>query len=741
MTASSSDWKPVAYQAGPELAGLVSSGNVLVHDAIDLQLADLMQLRSPARKLGEEELRPRVEAHLGGTPREAYGTWFHYPWSRTLVHVLPPAEFRELRSGVNRHKITAAEQERLARFVIGVVGLSVGQSTAVTLALEGIGGELRLADFDHLTLANMNRLRASVQGLGVNKAVLTARTIFEFDPYANVTIFTEGVTDGNIEAFLDGLDLVFEECDDLRMKVRLRERARARRIAVVMGTSDRGLLDVERFDREPDRPLFHGMTGALDGEKLDGLTAVEKLPIAFAIVGRTLSKRVAVSFLDVGTTIGTWPQLASAVALNSAINADAARRILLGQFTESGRFFVDLEELVRDGAGAETPRPAPQEESCPPPASDPVPDLVPTPHSARGERFSIDEVRTLLAHGTLAPSGGNCQPWRFVVRGGRILCLHDEERSRSGSMLDVEHAATHLAFGALGRNIELAARALGRPVTVVPFPEPGIVCSVEPLPSTETPRSELADFIAERATNRRIAPYAPLERSHRAALIEAAQRAGATLQLATDEDVRVALGHVLGQGDRLRYLSPAMHREMVGEIRWTREDALTRRDGLDLATLELGPGDRVGLHLVADGDVMKMARALGAGRGLELPARKALLASSAVGLLSIAGTDPRAYFAGGRAMQDVWLTATAHRLAIQPMTALLYMFARLERGGGAGFSREEQAELSTLRHRFRELFEVRMDHADLMLFRISYANPPSARSLRRRLGDVIAVEP
>lgn len=739
MISNASDWKPVRYEAGPELARLASSGDVLVHDAIDLQLADLMQLRSPARKLTELELRPRIEAHLGEVPRPAYGTWFHYPWSRTLVHVLPPAEFRELRTGVNRHKITAAEQERLARFTIGVVGLSVGQSTAVTLALEGIGGTLRLADFDHLTLANMNRLRASVQGLGVNKAVLTARTIFEFDPYANVTIFPGGVTDDNIEAFLDGLDLVFEECDDLRMKVRLRERARARRIPVVMGTSDRGLLDVERFDREPERPLFHGMTGALDGDKLDGLTATEKLPIAFAIVGRTLSKRVAVSFLDVGATIGTWPQLASAVALNSAINADAARRILLGQFTESGRFFVDLEELVNDGAGAETPAPSPLDhESRPPP--DPVPELVPRP-AAQAERFSIDEVRTLLGYGTLAPSGGNCQPWRFVVRRGRILCLHDEARSRSGSMLDFEHAATHVAFGALARNIELAARELGRPVTVVPFPEPGVVCSVEPRLSADTPRTELAAFIAERATNRRIAPYAPLERSHRAALLDAASRAGATLQLATDEDVRAALGSLLGQGDRLRYLSSAMHREMVGEIRWTREDALARRDGLDLATLELGPGDRVGLHLVADGDVMKLARELGAGRGLELPARKALLASSAVGLLTIAGTDARAYFAGGRAMQDVWLTATAHGLAFQPMTALLYMFARLQRGGGAGFSREEQSELSTMRHRFRELFEVRSDHAELMLFRISYANPPSARSLRRRLGDVIAVEP
>jgi len=31
-----------------------------------------------------------------------------------------------------------------------------------------------------------------------------------------------------------------------------------------METSDRGLLDVERFDKEPSRPPFHGLVGELD---------------------------------------------------------------------------------------------------------------------------------------------------------------------------------------------------------------------------------------------------------------------------------------------------------------------------------------------------------------------------------------------------------------------------------------------------------------------------------------------
>ena len=61
-----------------------------------------------------------------------------------------------------------------------------------------------------------------------------------------------------MDEFFDGLDLVIEECDSLDMKVRVREEARARGIPVLMETSDRGLFDVERFDVEPERPLFHG---------------------------------------------------------------------------------------------------------------------------------------------------------------------------------------------------------------------------------------------------------------------------------------------------------------------------------------------------------------------------------------------------------------------------------------------------------------------------------------------------
>ena len=73
-----------------------------------------------------------------------------------------------------------------------------------------------------------------------------------------------GLTYDTVDAFLAGLDIVVEECDSLDMKAVVREGAEARGIPVLMATSDRGLVDVERFDLEPERPILHGLLGELD---------------------------------------------------------------------------------------------------------------------------------------------------------------------------------------------------------------------------------------------------------------------------------------------------------------------------------------------------------------------------------------------------------------------------------------------------------------------------------------------
>src|SRR5690606_36891863 len=105
--------------------------------------------------------------------------------------------------------------------------------------------------------------------------VIVAREIAETDAFLKVEIFPEGLQDDNIDAFIhEGgkLDLIIEECDSLNIKVLTRLKARENGIPVVMDTSDRGMLDIERFDLEPDRPVFHGLVPEETLKNLKDLT-------------------------------------------------------------------------------------------------------------------------------------------------------------------------------------------------------------------------------------------------------------------------------------------------------------------------------------------------------------------------------------------------------------------------------------------------------------------------------------
>ena len=83
----------------------------------------------------------------------------------------------------------------------------------------------------------------------MNKALVAAQRIAEMDPYLDVQIDT-GYDPESVDGFVDGLDIVIEECDSLDIKLLVRETARTRGVPVLMASSDRGLIDVERFDED-----------------------------------------------------------------------------------------------------------------------------------------------------------------------------------------------------------------------------------------------------------------------------------------------------------------------------------------------------------------------------------------------------------------------------------------------------------------------------------------------------------
>jgi molybdopterin/thiamine biosynthesis adenylyltransferase len=213
--------------------------------------------------------------------------------------------------------------------------------------MERVGGHLILADYDELELSNLNRLRTGIPQIGLHKGVIAKRQIAELDPYIKVTLFDEGVTDKNIASFLNkDVDILVEVCDSLDLKLSLRERAKVIEIPVIMDTNDRGMIDIERFDLEPDRPIFHGFLEDLNMTNEELKKPENKLSLVQRIVGEDISERLKKSMPEIGKSISSWPQLASGVMLGGAASTNICRRILLNEHKKSGRFYVDFEQII-----------------------------------------------------------------------------------------------------------------------------------------------------------------------------------------------------------------------------------------------------------------------------------------------------------------------------------------------------------------------------------------------------------
>lgn len=353
--AETSSFSPIFFQikkeADAEAFNLaVSDPDLQINDSIQRQLKELILTRNPATTYTDDQLASAITEHLGRLGIHEYGIWVLYPWSKRMVHILDEQEFTELRTSRNKYKITAAEQHALSQKRVGIVGLSVGSAIAITMTMERSFGSLVLADFDTLDLSNLNRLRAKISDIGMNKAVLVAREIAEIDPYLKVEVVEEGITDENLERFLSqngGLDLLIDECDSLEYKLKLRLAAKRLQMAVVMETSDRGMLDIERYDLEPDLPLFHGRIASFDLSNPSEISPEMRMQLLMAIVGfGEVSERLRQSYTEIGKSLKTWPQLASAVMMGGGTTAEIARRILLGEQVSSGRFYVDMNALV-----------------------------------------------------------------------------------------------------------------------------------------------------------------------------------------------------------------------------------------------------------------------------------------------------------------------------------------------------------------------------------------------------------
>ena len=110
--------------------------------------------------------------------------------------------------------------------------------------------------------------------------------------------------------------------------------------------ADGVIMDIERFDLEPDASIFHG---ALEGFDVKGVNESKRKmyeAMARIIDIKLVPERVQNSVVEVGKTLYSWPQLASAATLSGAIIAYTIRKIALGENIKSGKHEINVDAVL-----------------------------------------------------------------------------------------------------------------------------------------------------------------------------------------------------------------------------------------------------------------------------------------------------------------------------------------------------------------------------------------------------------
>jgi ThiF family protein len=221
--------------------------------------------------------------------------------------------------------VTPAEQRTLRDKTVAIAGLGgVGGVHLLTLARLGVG-RFRLAEYDAFDLVNFNRQAgATVSSLGRPKLDVMADLARDINPSLTLTLFAEGVTSGNVDAFLDGADLFVDGLDFFAFDARQ---------LVFRKCRDKGIPATTVAPLGMGAALLNFMPGRMSFDEYFGLAHCpdEDKPLRFllGLAPAALHRRylVAPSFVDLGAQRG--PSTAMACQLCAGVAGTEALKILL----------------------------------------------------------------------------------------------------------------------------------------------------------------------------------------------------------------------------------------------------------------------------------------------------------------------------------------------------------------------------------------------------------------------------
>ena len=311
-----------------------------------------------------------------------------------------------------------------------------------------------------------------------------------------------------------------------------------------------------------------------------------------------------------------------------------------------------------------------------------------------------EQLRHLLRYTVLAPSTKNTQPWRFRVDDWAVHIYAD--LSRWQEVADPEQRELHMSLGCALETLLIAAAYFEFDVFPVFFPDPERATHVVTVEFARTgvirtPEVErLFHAVPRRVTNHKVFRPEPIPSDILADLASAAEAPDLMVFLSDDEDTRRKVDWLNLEADRALFAS-AEYREEIGH--WVGQGVF----GTPWLLSKLG-------ELVYT--------YINVGERTARLDHEVLLSAPVVGVICTRENDRRTFVRAGQLLQRVFLKATAHGLALQPMSQTI--------------------EVPETKRAMRDLVSAHREWIPQQPFRLGFAaERPKEHTPRRAVADVL----
>jgi tRNA threonylcarbamoyladenosine dehydratase len=208
-----------------------------------------------------------------------------------------------------------------------------------------------VADSGRYELNNLNRQHATVEDIDRNKAEVAAEWILAVNPYAQVTVYADGVTVDNAAELADACQVIVDGVDvttmsGLQAKFALHEAAAARRRPLVTGWDMAGCQYAQFFDYRRITKPFNGAITTTDLNRC----SVWDLIFRLLPLRRIPTDMLAEVNANFGRPDYSVPQVVYAAMLFGAVASHMVAKVLAGEKIRD-EIRLDIHQAARSPAG------------------------------------------------------------------------------------------------------------------------------------------------------------------------------------------------------------------------------------------------------------------------------------------------------------------------------------------------------------------------------------------------------